>query len=230
LMCFTGIILWWPGAKNWRRSLTVNTKAKWKRVNWDLHSAVGFWTLAFVAMWAFTGVYFFYQEPFRAAVNALWPLSQRERPRPIPLPEGAQLASIDGIIREAERLIPAAKTTWVRPPNREGFPTLVYRERADGETIYAYFDSASGALARIDYPENRTTGDTIIRWFGWLHFGNFARGTAWNAWVKGLWLVIGLAPAALFVTGFLMWWNRVLSKKRARVKKPQTQMQQQVTA
>jgi uncharacterized iron-regulated membrane protein len=50
-----------------------------------------------------------------------------------------------------------------------------------------------------------STGDKIIRWFSYLHFGNFG---GWES--KALWVIIGLAPAFLFVTGVLMWWNRVL--------------------
>ena len=30
--------------------------------------------------------------------------------------------------------------------------------------------------------------------------------------MKTIWVIFGLAPVALFITGFLMWWNRVLSK------------------
>jgi uncharacterized iron-regulated membrane protein len=51
-----------------------------------------------------------------------------------------------------------------------------------------------------------TTGDQVIRWISYLHFGNFG---GWPS--KALWVVIGLAPAFLFVTGVLMWWNRVLA-------------------
>jgi uncharacterized iron-regulated membrane protein len=57
-----------------------------------------------------------------------------------------------------------------------------------------------------------TTGDTIIRWISYLHFGNFG---GWPS--KALWVVIGLAPAFLFVTGLLMWWNRVLGPAVRRV-------------
>jgi uncharacterized iron-regulated membrane protein len=57
-----------------------------------------------------------------------------------------------------------------------------------------------------------STGDRIIRWFSYLHFGNFG---GWAS--KALWVVIGLAPAFLFVTGVLMWWNRVLRPAAARV-------------
>jgi len=57
-----------------------------------------------------------------------------------------------------------------------------------------------------------STGDKIIRWFSYLHFGNFG---GWPS--KALWVVIGLAPAFLFVTGVLMWWNRVLGPATRRV-------------
>jgi uncharacterized iron-regulated membrane protein len=56
-----------------------------------------------------------------------------------------------------------------------------------------------------------STGDKIIRLFSFLHFGNFG---GWPS--KALWVVIGLAPAFLFVTGVLMWWNRVLMPRRFR--------------
>jgi uncharacterized iron-regulated membrane protein len=55
-------------------------------------------------------------------------------------------------------------------------------------------------------------GDKIIRWFSYLHFGNFG---GWPS--KAVWTIIGLAPAFLFVTGVLMWWNRVLSPAARRV-------------
>jgi len=56
-----------------------------------------------------------------------------------------------------------------------------------------------------------STGDQIIRWFSYLHFGNFG---GWPG--KALWVVIGLAPAFLFVSGVLMWWNRVLMQGARR--------------
>jgi uncharacterized iron-regulated membrane protein len=48
-------------------------------------------------------------------------------------------------------------------------------------------------------------GDKLLYWLAQAHFGRFA-----GIPVKIIWTVIGLAPAALFVTGMLMWWKRVL--------------------
>lgn len=52
-----------------------------------------------------------------------------------------------------------------------------------------------------------------MKWIVLLHFGTFG-----GVWSKALWVVLGLAPSVLFVTGSVMWWNRVLSKKWRRLK------------
>lgn len=69
---------------------------------------------------------------------------------------------------------------------------------------------AGAPVPRRRFQPRYSTGDKIIRWFSYLHFGNFG---GW--WSKTLWTIIGLAPAFLFVTGFIMWCNRVL-RPRAR--------------
>ena len=68
-LCLTGIIIWWPGVRNWRRSLTVSLGANFPRMSWDLHSAMGFWFFPFILMWAISGVYFAFPQAF--AVPAL---------------------------------------------------------------------------------------------------------------------------------------------------------------
>jgi len=66
LICVTGAIIWWPGIKNWRRSLTVNWRAHFARINWDLHSALGFWCFFFVLLWGISGIYFSFPDIFEA--------------------------------------------------------------------------------------------------------------------------------------------------------------------
>jgi uncharacterized iron-regulated membrane protein len=54
-------------------------------------------------------------------------------------------------------------------------------------------------------------GDEALAWLARIHFGR-----AWGTSVKALWVILGLVPAALFVSGAVMWWNRVLSVAIAR--------------
>lgn len=64
LLCLTGAMIWWPGTKHWRRSLTVDWSAHFARINWDLHSALGFWCFIFVLVWGISGIYFVFPQPF----------------------------------------------------------------------------------------------------------------------------------------------------------------------
>ena len=43
----TGAVVWWPGVSRWKRSLFIRSSAGWRRLNWDLHSALGFWFFSY---------------------------------------------------------------------------------------------------------------------------------------------------------------------------------------
>jgi uncharacterized iron-regulated membrane protein len=76
LLCLTGAIIWWPGIEHWRRSLTLNWRSSFARINWDLHNVLGFWCLLFVLIWGVSGFYFCFPQPFNKVVDILnreWP-------------------------------------------------------------------------------------------------------------------------------------------------------------
>jgi uncharacterized iron-regulated membrane protein len=132
VLCVTGLVIWWPGISNWRRSLTVDLKSNWKLFNWNLHSAVGFWSFLLVLLWAVSGIYLAFPNPFQDVVDHYQPL-----------------------------------------------------------------ESIKNNQARL--------GDQVLQWLSRLHFGRFG---GWP--IKALWTVLGLIPLILFITGAVMWWNRVL--------------------
>jgi len=53
--------------------------------------------------------------------------------------------------------------------------------------------------------------DTILAGLAELHFGRFG-----GKFTKAVWVVFGLAPATLFATGSIMWWNRFLHNRFRR--------------
>lgn len=57
LAVLTGLVVWWPGAARWTRSLRIGLKSGWRRINWDLHSALGIWLSLFLLMWGVSGWY-----------------------------------------------------------------------------------------------------------------------------------------------------------------------------
>jgi uncharacterized iron-regulated membrane protein len=56
LMGLTGVVIWWPGVKRWRRALKVPMHWGASGFSRRLHRVVGFWTSAFVVMFGVTGL------------------------------------------------------------------------------------------------------------------------------------------------------------------------------
>jgi uncharacterized iron-regulated membrane protein len=69
MLALTGLFIWWPGIKDWRRSSKINWNAQFARFTWDLHSALGFWCCLVILMWGISGIYFSFPEPFSAFVG-----------------------------------------------------------------------------------------------------------------------------------------------------------------
>ena len=54
------------------------------------------------------------------------------------------------------------------------------------------------------------TGDTVLLWLTRLHFGRWRTHPS----LKVVWFILGLVPALMAVTGVIMWWNRVIRRRR----------------
>jgi len=223
-LCVTGMVIWWPGRKRWRRSMQIDAARKWKRVNWDLHSAVGFWTVTVIAMWAITGAYFAWPDQFRDAINRVSKVSTANIPSPDPAAHaGLPRPDIRKLIDEAARRSPGAELFTIGFPANEKAQIRIFMSRkkplAFENSDYHYFDQFTGKhLAEWRRGVNPSIGDQIISWISPLHFGTFAGEGKAGVAVKILWLFVGLAPCALMVSGTLMYWNRYLSKKWAHMK------------
>jgi uncharacterized iron-regulated membrane protein len=74
ILCVTGAIIWWRGRRNWYRGMIVKRGVRWRTALFDWHSALGFWTFFFLSVWAITGLYFAWPDPFTAAVDYFEPL------------------------------------------------------------------------------------------------------------------------------------------------------------
>ena len=211
LLAITGAILWWPGLRIWTRALFVSLRHGWKRINYDLHSAVGFWTLAIVSWWGITAVYFLLPQQLSAVVNFVSPLAGMKPPT-APHPElSSSVVPLDHIIAALPRITPG-HLSGISLPAEPGGQVTVYADlRSPGDFSHRdiiTFDGHTGNVLTIwHYGDNRTLGDWLLWLMHPLHFG-----TLWGLGVKILWSLLGLCVALLSVTGVLMYWNRKLRK------------------
>jgi uncharacterized iron-regulated membrane protein len=149
----SGMAIWWPGSKTWRRSLTLHRGLGWKRLTWHLHNMIGFWSFGFVLVFGLSGIYLCFAEQIQEFADRLQPVTV-----------------------------------------------------------------ATGRVPLVDQ---------IIYWLAYLHFGRIGGigipchgpGLCDQA-TKAIWALFGLAPAVMFVTGAMMWWNRVLRPKLAATRRP----------
>ena len=90
----------------------------------------------------------------------------------------------------------------------------------------AYLSYPAPFAAAVDYLEPfdpadpaERFGDRVMYWLAYLHFGRLGGrgipgcGDICNSTAKAVWALAGLVPPALFVTGAVMWWNRVVRPK-----------------
>jgi uncharacterized iron-regulated membrane protein len=208
----TGLVIWWPGIANWRRGFTVDFRRSWKRVNWDLHGAIGVWTLAMIAMWGVTGAYFAWPSQFRAAVNAMSPLTVSRAPSSGPASAARErVPTWRELIDAAERRLPDQHVARVIPPSSDKGAFLVTFSRVKptpvgpADLTSVYLDRYTGAVLAVQQSAPKTAGDLVMVGISPLHVGNFG-----GLPIRIAWLGLGLAPAVLFVTGFIMWWTRVV--------------------
>jgi len=132
VLCISGLVIWWRASGAWYKGFFFNPRSGWKRINFDLHAALGFWGLLILVLWGVSGIYFGFPDPFMKVVD------------------------------------------YFEPPDQ--------------------------------FPIGRQ-GDAFIAWMVRMHFGRYG-----GMGVRITYVVIGLLPAVMFVTGAIMWWNRVLRR------------------
>jgi uncharacterized iron-regulated membrane protein len=211
LLCVTGLVIWWPGRGKWARALKVDTRAGWKRLTFDLHNATGVWLLIPIAVLAITGSSYTWPRQYRAVISWFSPVTPAPAPKSDVASPGPR-PTLDALVDQARALDPGAHIVRVATPGRPDQPYTVFTSpgaaHGPGDLTRYFFDQHSGKLLQVVLPGPRSAGDRLAAWIGPLHTGNFG-----GAGIKVLWLILGLAPAVLFGSGFLMWWNRVVTRR-----------------
>lgn len=180
---------------------------------WDLHRAVGIWSVAFIAMSAITGLSFVFPAGFRAVVNRLSPVTvarspQSGTPSMVTPPLWRQM-----IDRARTHEPGQAVARVVLPFGERGAFLVMFAERsptpAGSELTPIYLDQYTGDRLATTTGA-RTWGDAVMSSVTPWHVGGVG-GRAGRV----IWFMLGLSPAVLFVTGLIVWWRRVVRPRWA---------------
>ena len=207
ILCATGLVIWWPGRRGWRRALIADFSRG--RLAWQLHRAFGIWSVGFIALAALTGLAFIFPPAFRALVHRASAVTVTRPPHSAVPAEGAARPSWPQMLDRSRALAPGMPVARVVLPFGERGAFLVqFADRsptpAGSELRSIYLDQYSGDQLAAT-AASRTWGDAVMAAMTPLHVGGLG---GWAG--RWAWFLFGLAPALLFITGAIAWWQRVV--------------------
>lgn len=222
ILTITGIVLWWPdkwNAREIKQAFTIKWKAKFKRLNYDLHNVLGFYSLSLALIMTLTGLMMGFQFVNKSVMKMLGAKAQKEeitviQPGPDEVP-----ATIEGKVD----LIWQWVTTRIGENNRDQIS--IHFPKEDAKFIYACTDMYNGTwrelnfdihtLALLSSSHTRISDDTPANWLRRsnysLHVGAFG-----GLFTKWLYFLASFICGTLPVTGFLVWWGKRKKKKRGK--------------
>jgi uncharacterized iron-regulated membrane protein len=176
------------------------------RPSW--HVRIGSLLSPVILLWALTGMYFAFPQPFRRAINAVSPLTVVRAPES-DLSGTRVPVDPPSLIARAQAAFPDAwLARFVFPFGERGTYLVVLARDVHGDAdtsdeVTLYFDQYAGALLLARDHARRAAGDTLTAWIGPVHMGLFGGLTGKIVWFAG-----ALGPPVLLLTGVAMWWTR----------------------
>jgi len=224
ILLITGIIMWWP--KKWNKkhidsSFKVRWKARFKRLNYDLHNVLGFYTFIIALILGLTGLIWSFQW-FNKAVYATATLSSKPLTYPDFSSDTTAVATlsqpVDYAYQQIKLAYPTAKrysTSTVHGKSAAISFSAYGHEQTYYDANTLYFDQGTGKRLGDVAFKNLNLGQKIIAMNYDIHVGAIG-----GLGGKIIAFLVSLVCASLPITGFYIWWG----KKRKQKKKYKKQL------
>lgn len=200
LSSLTGVIIY---RKQIWKVLTFRTHLKW--TNWrtkssSLHRLVGVWALLFNVIIFFTG---FWMNKF-SLDTAYWKKQTISCP-----PNSLSKQSMDIMLGKAIKSMPELTVKNVYLPTQPEKNFKVSGTIKGQSTLFdngnsVTIDPSTGEVISIARLAEKSGWEKVEATFFALHVGNFG-----SVPIKILYVIIGLLPGLLSITGALLWWRKV---------------------
>lgn len=226
-MLFSGLIMWWPKRWNkstYKKSFNIKWSGSFKRVNYDLHNVLGFYTLVLAFILGVTGLVLSFQwfaESFYYITSGGETLQEHHHPHSdisrAGLVENDSISALDKAWYKVLAMEKYAQgfymTPYITHPD-DAIEIIAYQDHGSwyNRNEY-YFDQYTLERYRVkgDIYQEAAFADKLTMLNYDIHVG-----AVWGLPGKILAFLVSLVSASLPVTGFLIWWNR---KKKNKKKK-----------
>lgn len=219
ILMITGIVLWWPKRKSDRkRSFTIKWNGRWRRVNYDLHNVLGFYSVSIALILAISGLaiaFDWMRESIYTATNLgnQYAYEKRE-PRSDSLQAGLKHGTpvIDQALRIAQARSPQAQMFSIYGGDGETEPLVVtayYTPMHYYRSDEYVFDKYTGKQLKVMLHQKKSPGMKMNDANYDIHVGQLLGFPG-----KVIAFLASLLCASLPVTGFIIWLGKRKKKKR----------------
>jgi len=219
-MLITGLVLWWPtkfSARQIKEAFTIRWRSKWKRINYDLHNVLGFYSLLVALLMAFTGLIMGFLWLRNGVYDLLGGDGKREAVELVqewkPNVPQEMDGKIDAIWQKVTRELGEKNRLEIsiHYPKEEATSIYACTDMSNGTWRELYFDKQT--LALLPTSQVKISDEIPSKW---MMRSNYALHTGYigGMFTKWLYFFASLICASLPITGFYIWWGKKTKKKR----------------
>lgn len=215
-LSMSGIWMWLTGPQKWRAWISVKRNAPNRRFHFELHRATGLWAFLFLAVISFTGIELAFPNTFRGALTSL-----TGDPPTVKAPrsgKGRSLRPLEEYLSAGRAAMPDGSLVELRlPDSAKGVVDLRFHRPGDlaPDGNHVYLEPASASVLMVERLSDRPLSARFLAAMSPIHYGEFG-----GIPIKALWATLGLLPALLFVTGFVVWRKPVRRKSTHSIVEP----------
>ncbi|MBS9523812.1 PepSY domain-containing protein [Litoribacter alkaliphilus] len=223
----TGMVIWFPQKlKGWKQGLKVKWKANWKRLNFDLHNTLAFYSLIFLLCMGLTGPFWSFPW-YKDGWQKFWGTYQentsqrggggpgREAGAPS---EAAELLPLRLYIARADEVLDYRGDYRISLPSSLGQAVSVQKNRVGffapsaGDRIE--LDQSTGMVHSVELFREKPWNERMSRSIKALHIGD-----VYGQFTKLLYFLSCLVATSLPITGTIIWINKLKKKKPKKVQR-----------
>ncbi|MDW8852088.1 PepSY-associated TM helix domain-containing protein [Flavobacterium sp. MMLR14_040] len=228
-LLISGIVLWWP--TKWIKSIRdksfkIKFSATFKRLNYDLHNVLGFYSMIFLLFISMTGLVWsfgWWSKSLYWVTSGGKPLTEnRESPKSdTTIVKAFNITTVDKVLLNLSKQNPQAAGILVTVPDKpaDAIGAFVYKQKNTFYNMDRYsFDQQTLKEISIKTPFSgkyveANIPDKIRRMNYDIHVGSVLGLTG-----KFLAFFASLISASLPITGFIIWWGKQKFGKKSPAK------------
>jgi len=213
----TGLTLWMLRKPNLRTALRVRTQASWKAANFDIHRSAGLVANALLLIVSITGIYLAYPNTIQSVLGVAPDETRRRIKAARDKGEGLreEAKPIDELLTAVRQAVPGRSVRQISFADKSGRGQVTVRIWAPGDvrpkgSNRVTLDASTARVLHFDRASDWSPIKRLTQSATPVHYAEWG-----GLPLRILWAFIGFAPPVLFVSGFLIWLQPYLTRRKS---------------